>query len=841
MSLAPADHREDERHRQLTAVWSPPPGLGTWFAAVNNQRLGKRFMITAFAFFAAGGVLALLMRIQLAVSDNTFLGPQVYNQLFTMHGSTMMYLFAVPFLEGLALYLLPLLIGSRDVAFPRLTAFSYWTYLFGGLMFYASFIAGSVPDAGWFAYTPLSGPEYSGKGVDFWLLGLALVEIAGLTAGAEIVVTILMLRAPGMSLDRMPLFVWTLLVSGVMILFAFSTLLTGTLLLELDRAAGTRFFDPGAGGNSLLWQHLFWFFGHPEVYIIFLPATGIVSSVVAAASGRGVVAYAWVVTAVVLTGFVSFGLWMHHMYTTGLPELGLSFFAAASLMIGIASGIQIFAWIATLWGSRPAITAPLLWVLGFVFIFVIGGFTGVMVAVVPFDWQVHDTFFIVAHFHYVLIGGAVFPVFAGLHLWLPKITGRMLSEALGRWSFWLTFVGFNLTFFPMHIMGFFGLTRRVYTYPADLQIDGYNLAATVGAFIMAAGFIVMVINFARGIAKGPAAPADPWGGGTLEWSVPSPPPAYSFYRPPVVGSRYPKWDRAEAASDSSGQAAATALEGGPLTFRATLSTDPLTGKVQAIQPLAGPSFLPLFAAVGLLVAFLGTLAELYALLPAGLILAGGVFVRWLYPSRVRMRALVESDLEKTSGLSLFATGNRSCAWWGMICLGAIGATCFGALFYAYFYLWLFSDVWPQGGLPLPQWAFGLPACLGLVGCGGAMYMATRLLAGGKLGQAKLALIAAGLLGLIACGLEVAHLLSLGFDHTVNAYASAVHAILWLLLLVAGVGLALIAAAFKRVAAQSEGEERHVFLHVQVSALYWYFVVAAALAAFAALHLAPRLL
>ncbi|MEX1099151.1 MAG: cbb3-type cytochrome c oxidase subunit I, partial [Bacteriovoracaceae bacterium] len=451
-------------------TWATPSGVRGWASAVNNQVIGKRFIVTGLIFFLIGGALALLLRIQLAVSGNTFLGPDAYNELFTMHGSTMMYLFAAPFLEGLAVYFMPLMIGSRDLAFPRLSAFSYWAYLFGGLIFYASFFFGEVPDAGWFSYTPLSGPKYAGIGLDFWLLGLGLVEISGIATGVEIVVTILKFRAMGMSLNRMPLFVWTLLAMGLMIVFAFTTLLTATFMLELDRTVGTNFFNPNRGGSSLLWQHLFWFFGHPEVYIIFLPATGIVSTLVGAFSKRSIVGYNYVVAAIVVTAFVSFGLWAHHMFTTGLPELASGFFTAASLAIGIATGVQVFAWIATLWGSKPSFSTPMLYLLGFFFIFVLGGLTGIMLAVAPFDWQVHDTFFVVAHFHYVLIGGVVFPAIGGLYFWLPKITGKMLNEKLGKWGFWVAFVGFNATFFPMHIMGLLGMPRRVYTYQEELGL-----------------------------------------------------------------------------------------------------------------------------------------------------------------------------------------------------------------------------------------------------------------------------------------------------------------------------------------------------------------------------------
>ena len=368
---------------QFNRTWQWPTGFPGWFLAVNSQVIGPRIMLTAALFFWLALFMALLMRLQLAGPNNTLVGPQVYNQLFTMHGSTMMYLFLVPFLEGLGVYLLPLLIGARDLAFPRLSALGFWAYLLGGLLLFATFALGAAPDVGWFAYTPLSGPRYSGLGTDMWLLGLSLIEVAGIGAAVELVVTALKMRAPGMSLNRMPIFAWALLITGVMIVFAFTPLLTATLMLELDRTVGTRFFDPDHGGSTLLWQHLFWFFGHPEVYIMFIPAAGIVSMVAPVFARRPLAGYTLVVVALVVTGFVSFGLWAHHMFTTGLPELSLAFFTAASLIIAVAAGTQVFAWIATLWGTRPALRVPLLYVLGFLALFVIGGMTGVMVAVVP--------------------------------------------------------------------------------------------------------------------------------------------------------------------------------------------------------------------------------------------------------------------------------------------------------------------------------------------------------------------------------------------------------------------------------------------------------------------------
>jgi cytochrome c oxidase subunit I+III len=848
-------HVSPQQLEQFTRTWQSRPGWGRWFAEVNNQPLGKRFMLTAVAFFIAGGVMAMLMRVQLTVSHNDFLGPQVYNQLFTMHGATMMYLFAVPFLEGLALYLLPFLLGSRDVAFPRLTAFSYWLYLFGGIVFYASFITGSVPDAGWFAYTPLSGPRYSessislfgittltmGGGLDFFLLGLSMVEIAGITAGVEIVVTILKFRAPGMSINRIPLFAWALLTAGVMIIFAFTTLLMATVLLELDRTVGTRFFDATAGGNSLLWQHLFWFFGHPEVYIIFIPATGIVSMVVSAFA-RQLAGYGLIAVAIIVTGFVSFGLWVHHMYTAGLPELSMNFFAAASLMIAVASGTQIFAWIASLWGTQPALKAPLLFVLGFIFIFVLGGLTGVMVAIVPFDWQVHDTFFIVAHFHYVLIGGAVFPILAGLHFWLPKITGRMLHEAMGIWSFWLTFIGFNVTFFPMHIMGLLGMPRRVYTYKSELGLDGYNILATIGAFVLAAGFLLFVFNFFWSQRRGRAASDNPWGGDSLEWSTPSPPPVYAFLTPPLVQGRHPLWgQRQHSELDPLAMRVRDAMAAAPSGWRATLSTDVMTAQPQAIQYLPGPSYVPLFASLGILIGAVGVLFKSYMLAPAGALVLTVSLCYWLRPKQALIDALRASDMTGRTGLPIFTTGPRSTAWWAMLCLVTILGTALVTTFYSYFYIWPYSEQWPQGDLPLPGlWissvAFGLLALSGV-----AQFLASRSYA--RSDRTRLIIMLAALLAMagLVVVLQTWELSRQGFSPTTNAYGSLFFVMHWVLMAYVLTGIGLQIAAIVRVPREIHDHERFTPLQMQVTAMYWYFLVAAGVVVYATLYLSPRII
>jgi len=828
----------------FTATWQSPSGFAGWLSIVNNRPLGIRFMLTALVFFLIGGVLALLMRIQLAVSENTFLGPELYNQLFTMHGSTMMYLFSVPFLEGLALYIVPMLIGSRDVAFPRLTALGYWTYLFGGIVFYASFLVGEVPDAGWFAYTPLSSSRYSGLGLDFWALGLSLVEISGIVAAVEIVVTVFKLRAPGMSLARMPMFVWAILAAGLMSLFAFTTLLVATLMLELDRTAGTHFFDADFGGTNLLWQHLFWFFGHPEVYIIFLPATGIVSMVVGTFA-RQLLGYTYIVVAILVTAFVSFGLWVHHMYTTGLPELSLGFFAAASLMIALASGTQVFAWIASLWGRRPALSPPLMFVLGFVFIFVLGGMTGVMVAIVPFDWQVHDTYFVVAHFHYVLIGGAVFPIMAGMYYWIPKFTGRTLFPKLGHLSFWLSFVGFNITFFPMHIMGFFGMPRRVYTYPPVLELDGYNLVATIGAFIFAAAFLVFLIDLVLSFRWGSPAGADPWGGDTLEWTTSSPPPPYGFLAPPRVRSRHPAWQadalwdpQPASASDQLAQRATAALHAAPVHWRGTLTTDAISAAPQAIHFLPGPSLYPLLVALGLLVGLLAVLAKIYLVLAVGAAVAILALFGWLPPSAGQLEMLRSSDLAQRAGLPILVTGSRSIVWCGMVCLLAILGTALLALVYAYFYIRLYSPQWPQQDLPRPDWlAFGIPYGM-LVLSAPALWWANHSFKHERPNQIQLAMTTVLVLAFGFLGASVLAIVDYGVSPRQSAYGSLFILLSGFLSLLTITGMALLGYAQWRVWSEYRDHAGFMGLQMQVVSMFWYFVAVATVAVFLTLVVSP---
>jgi cytochrome c oxidase subunit 1 len=533
--------------RQLANVWSTPRSIFGALATVDHKIIGRRYIITAFVFLALGGILGMLIRLQLARPEARVLGPDRYDQVFTIHGANMMFLFAVPVMEAMGVYLVPLMVGTRNIAFPRLNAFSYWMYLAGGILLWAAFLLDMGPDIGWFAYVPLSGPQYgAGKRADMWAQMITFTEVAALAVAVEIVVTVFKQRAPGMSLDRIPLFVWSMLVASFLVIGALPAIMVSSTSLILDRLVGTHFYNVAEGGDVLLWQHLFWFFGHPEVYIIFVPAVGMVSTIVATFARRPTFGYLPLVLAVIATGILAFGLWVHHMFTTGLPRLGESFFTASSMAIAVPNGIQIFCWLITLWEGRPILKTPLLFVYAFVVTFVIGGLTGVMVASVPFDTQVHDTYFVVAHFHYVLIGGAVFPLMGAIYYWYPKIVGRMMSERLGRWVVGLVFVGFNLTFFPMHLLGLNGMPRRIYTYQSEMQWGSTNLFVSLSACVLALGFLLFFYDAIRSARKGPPAGDNPWDAGTLEWATTSPPPDYNFAYIPVVTSAYPLWDEREA-------------------------------------------------------------------------------------------------------------------------------------------------------------------------------------------------------------------------------------------------------------------------------------------------------
>jgi cytochrome c oxidase subunit 1 len=621
----------------LERAWSSPPGLAGWFAEVSHRRIGKRYVITGFALFLLAGLEALAIRMQLAVPENDFLGPEVYRQFFTMHGATMMFLFAVPIMLGIGIYLVPMMIGARDMALPRLNAFGYWIYLIGAVTLYVAFLLGVAPNSGWFNYPPLSRREHELTiGIDVWVSVITLLEVAALVGAVGLIVTIFKQRAPGMSLNRMPVFVWSILVMSFMIVFAMPTLMTTSIFLGLDRMVGAHFFDPGGEGDPLLWQHMFWYFGHPEVYIMFLPGLGMVSMVLAAMCRRPVFGYTPIVLSLLATGILSFGLWVHHMYATGLPRLGTSLFTAASMLVTIPTAVQFFCWTATLWGSRPRFTAALHFVLGFLVIFLIGGITGVQLGAVPFDLQVHDTFFVVAHFHYVLLGGVVFPLFAGIYYWFPKMTGRMLSEPLGKASFWLMFAGVHLAFWPQHHLGFMGMPRRVYTYLPEMGWDGLNLLSTVGAFVLATGVAATVLNTLVSARRGAPAGNDPWRGETLEWSTTSPPPDYGFRYPPTVRSRTPLWD-----DDWDRQPVVVGLRD---DHREMLSTTLLDARPDNREILPGPSLVAPLAALAASVPFVGVLFGLHWV-PIGGALSFLALVAWNWPGAMAHRVEEEGGRE----------------------------------------------------------------------------------------------------------------------------------------------------------------------------------------------------
>jgi cytochrome c oxidase subunit I+III len=678
-------------------IWTVPGGLIGMLRTVDNIPIAQRYMATGFVFFLLGGLLGLLMRVQLGTPENTFLDAETYNQIFTMHGTTMMFLFVIPFIEAIANYLLPLLLGTRDLPFPRLTALSYWTYLFGGIFLYSSFIFGVAPDGGWFAYVPLNNIEYSPAiNMDFWDIGLSVAEIAAMGAAAEMIVAILRMRATGMALHRVPLFAWAMLVTGVMIIFAFTPLIVGTAMLEFDRKGLTAFFKPEAGGEPLLWQHLFWVFGHPEVYIMFIPAAGIVSHVVQTFSRRPIVGYNLMVLSIIATGFISFGLWVHHMFTVGLSPVAMGFFAAASIMIAIPNGVQIFGWLTTMWTGRPVWRTPLLFIIGFVIIFVIGGLTGVMVAAVPFDWQVHDTYFVVAHFHYVLIGGVIFPLVAGLYYWLPKMTGRLMNERLGRWNFWLMFVFFNVAFFPMHISGLLGMARRVYTYPEGLGLETANLVSSVGAFGFAVGVLLLLVNFFWSLKRGEKAGPNPWDSDSLEWSESSPPPDGQFVRLPVVRSRHPMWEQGTLRPDDERTARLLAdLDARPTRWRGGLVVTVLEARPLAIVHMPRMSFAPVIIAVGFVFLFAGILTDETVPTAIGALLTFAGLVHWFWPQDTERKALEELSTEpREDRLPLAIAGPVSNGWWGTWVLLAILVTALVTAVASYYYLADGGGPWP---------------------------------------------------------------------------------------------------------------------------------------------------
>ena len=543
------------RPKATTGFWS-------WITSVDHKKIGIMYGYTAFAFLLIGGLEALLLRLQLAGPEGQLLSQAEYNAMFTMHGTTMVFLVIMPMSAAFMNYLLPLMIGARDVAFPRLNALSYWIFLFGGLFLYSTFLfgttgapvggfladevsrLGSAPNAGWFGYAPNTEPQFSvGTVLDYWSIGLQILGLASLLSSINLITTIFNLRAKGMRLLRMPVFVWMSLVVNFLLAFSLPIIAVALWMITFDRQFGSQFFQVAGGGDPILWQHLFWLFGHPEVYILILPAMGIVSEVLPVFSRKPLFGYAAVVFAGGAIGFLGFGVWAHHMFSSGIGSVAQAAFGLSTMTIAIPTGIKIFNWLGTMWMGRLRFTTPMLFSIGFVAMFTIGGLSGVTHSVVPADWQQTDTYYIVAHFHYVLFGGAIFGIFSGLYYWFPKLTGKMYSERLGKWHFWLMFLGFNLTFAPMHWLGLQGMVRRTWQYAADTNLGPWNMVVTIGAFIIAASILIFMWNWVVSKRRGAEAGMDPWDARTLEWTIPSPPPEYNFAEIPTVTALDDFWHR----------------------------------------------------------------------------------------------------------------------------------------------------------------------------------------------------------------------------------------------------------------------------------------------------------
>jgi cytochrome c oxidase subunit I len=620
-----------EHEARLAELWETAPGLKGFLSSVDHKEIGIRYIVTAFIFLALGGIEALVIRLQLAGPNLTLLTPAEYNQFFSTHGMTMIFLYAAPILSGFSNYLWPLLLGSRDMAFPRLNALSYWIYLASGLFLYAGFLTGNGPNDGWFNYVPYASRDFNpGLNQDFYALGMVFLGVSTTVGSANFVVTAFRTRAPGMSINRIPIMVWGTLTASVANLLVVPAVSLAFFMLWMDRQFSTHFFDTAGGGQPLLWQHLFWIFGHPWVYAIVLPAMGMVSDGLPVFCRRPLVGYSLVALATVATMILGFGVWVHHMFATGLPGLGLSFFSGASIVITLPSAVAVFAWLATIWLVRPVTTTAFLFFSSMILLFVIGGVSGFMTASVPVDWQLTDTYFVVAHIHYVLIGINVFPVVGAMYFWFPKMTGRMLDERLGRWNFWTMFIGFNLAFLPMHLTGLLGMPRRVYTYASYGGWGTLNLITSIGSFVFAAGVLMLFINVMKSLRSGAAAGRNPWDAPTLEWAVSSPPPAYNFAVIPTVASRHPLWE------DRLGtEGARSSLDRGMLLAegKETIGTSGLDAEPDMVLEMPKDSFAPISLTVGMSILFVGLLLKLWVAAIVGAVVCCLALMAWFWPLR----------------------------------------------------------------------------------------------------------------------------------------------------------------------------------------------------------------
>lgn len=683
---------------RLFKAWETPRGWRYW-SAVNNTEVGLWYTVTSFGFFLFGGVLALLMRIQLAVPGNTFLTADQYNQVFTMHGSVMMFLFAVPIFEAFSIMVLPEMLGARDLPFPRLSAYGFFSFLIGGIFVCGSLFFDAAPKGGWFMYPPLTSSFQDDVGADIWLLGLTFIEIASIAAAIELIVGVLKCRPPGMQINLIPLYCWYILVVAGMILFAFPPLIAGDILLEMERAFDWPFFDPKRGGDPLLWQHLFWIFGHPEVYIVFLPSIALMAMIIPTFARTPMVGYSWVVLSAVGTGFLSFGLWVHHMFTTGLPGISIGIFSAASQAVAIPTGVQIFCFLATLTAGHVKRSVCLLFIFAGLATFIIGGLTGVMVAVAPFDFQAHDTFFIVGHLHYVLIGGTIFPIMAAFYYFFPLVNGKQLSEGIGTIVFWLVLIGFNMAFFPMHILGLLGMPRRVFTYPADMGLDHLNLTSSIGAFILAAGFVLFLIDVFRPRGKQPLSERNPWQAGTLEWLAEMPDQPWGVRSIPVIESRYPLWEQPGFVQDV--DEARFFLPDAEEGKRETIVSSVIDARPIQCLRVGGPTFLTFFAALFTGGFFIfATFHWWWAAILSGVI-ASGVILTWIWTGTAWIPEKENKDVGLGVNLPLYLSGPRAVGWWAMFITMTADITAFMSLVFGYFFYWTIHEDFPPQPLKGP--------------------------------------------------------------------------------------------------------------------------------------------
>ncbi|CAG9260754.1 Cytochrome c oxidase polypeptide I [Burkholderia cepacia] len=846
--------------RALAELWESAPGWRGWLGTVDHKRIGLRYIVTAFAFLLLGGVEALVMRIQLARPNATVLTPAQYDSLFTMHGVTMIFLYALPVLSGFANYLWPLMLGSRDMAFPRLNAFSYWAFLFAGLFLYASFPLGAVPNGGWFNYVPLTSLDYSaGANIDIYALGMILLGISTTGGAANFVVTLLRMRAHGMSIDRLPIIVWGTLTASVANLVAVPSVSLAFLLLWLDRNAGTHFFDVANGGRPLLWQHLFWMFAHPWVYVVVLPAMGIVSDALPTFCRRPLVAYEAVAVSTVATMLIGFEVWVHHMFATGIAPLALAFFGAASMLISIPSAVAVFAWIATIWTGRPVFRTPFLYFAGFVLMFVIGGVSGVMTAAVPLDWQLTDTYFVVAHLHYVLLGINVFPVLGGVAYWFPKFTGRMMNERFGKLTFWVVLVGFNLGFFPMHISGLLGMPRRIYTYPAGMGWDTSNLLTTIGSFVFGIGIVMFVVNALTSARRGVRASENPWGAAGLEWSVASPAPVYNFAVLPLVASRHPLWETRDDPARTSLRVGYRLADG-----REALAVTPLAAAPSAILKMPDDSCIPFVLALLATAVFAALLVRSPTLVCAAVAGCAIATAAWLWPRRVlgqRARLPARDDTQAPAAaagrhpdeppsatmprgapaaciepLPVGSQGERAGGWWGVLTLIVTEAGLFGYLLFCYFYLQSQSSApWPPEGMP----KIGLAAAntVLLLSSSVFVWLAERALRAGSRPRAVAMLVVALVLGTAFALVQLHEWRGHPYGPTAHLYGSLYFTITGFHLAHVVAGLAILALLAGWTAAGFFSRERRVAL--TVGGLYWHFVDFVWLFIFTALYVSPH--